>query len=92
MFKINGTNLQFDTSETCFHFFLHPGKHLIVAAHPNKAIDGNALLAEGKGCVENDRTTGKKIQQGCFNAEKHGRSLFDGRERGLLLGDKRQEG
>ena len=50
--EVDGTDLQFDTTEPLRQLFLHALQHLVVVAHPYEAVDGYAHLTTGKSGVE----------------------------------------
>ena len=77
MVKVDGTNLQLHTAEALFQLLLHALKHLLVGAHPDKTIDGNARLSTTESRIEEEwkvKGGGWKVEglHGGFQSEEHG--------------------
>ena len=52
--EVDGSNLEFDTAKAFFQFLFHALEHLVVVAHPDEAVDGNAYLTTTKSGVKHD--------------------------------------
>ena len=70
LLKVDGTHLQFHASEALLQLLLQPLEHLVVASHPNQAIDRNALLAAAEGGVE-EPVAALQVEQSRLQSEEH---------------------
>jgi hypothetical protein len=70
LIEVDGTDLEFDATETFCQFLFEALEHLFVVAHPNETVDGNADFATGESGVEETMAI-LEIQQGGFEAEEH---------------------
>ena len=52
LFEVDGTDLEFHTTEAFLQFFFEALEHLIVTAHPHESVDGNTFFAPTEGGVE----------------------------------------
>ena len=76
LLEVDGADLQLDATEALFQLLLHTAEHLVVTAHPDKAVDGNAHLATAEGCVKQRRSS--QVEQRRLEAEEHGREIAHG--------------
>ena len=70
LFEVDGTNLQFHTTETLLQFLFHALQHLLIVAHPYEPIDGDAYLTTTERRIKKP-VTSFQIQKCRFESEKH---------------------
>ena len=70
LFEVDGTDLQFHTTETFLQFLFHPLEHLVIASHPHESVDGDAFFTTTKGGVK-EQVAIPEVQQRRLQAEAH---------------------
>ena len=70
LLKVDGTNLQLNTTEPKFQFLLHALQHLLVVAHPHQSVDGDTNLTPRESIIE-QLITILQIKQSRFQSKQH---------------------
>ena len=70
LIEVDGADFEFDAAEALLQFLLHTTEHLLVIAHPDEAVDGNAYFATREGGIE-ETVAILEIEQRHFQAKEH---------------------
>ena len=71
-FKVDGTDLELDATETVLHLLFNTAIHFVEVAHPNEAVDGDARFSLTEGRRPELQAAGLKMEQSSFQSEEDG--------------------
>mgnify|MGYP001523746012 CR=1 FL=1 len=70
--EIDSDDLQLDAAEALLHLFLYLFQHVLIIAHPDQSVNGDARLPPREGRVVMPPTTLFIMTHGHFQSEKDG--------------------